>query len=111
MSIRQFAPKRLDDHQPSLDQIIEARVAGLVSETLAELRAQIAGLEAQIESDTVRWPERMYRGEAAEYLGVDVTMLDRLVREGHIPTVQLPGMTQRSYLKSDLNAYLRSTNQ
>lgn len=46
-------------------------------------------------------------GEAADWLGVSKSTLNRLIRTGEIEAVVLPGMTHRRIAVSELRRYIK----
>lgn len=92
-----------------------SRVAGLIAQLSDALEreeeridSELVSLARALDADTRtrRWPERMYRADAAAYLGVSPSTLEELVRQGLVGYVSLPGLSQRSYRRTDLDAYI-----
>lgn len=92
-----------------------SRVAGLVAQLSEALEREEERIDSELvsiaqaldaDTRTRRWPERMYRADAAAYLGVSPSTLEELVRQGLIGYVTLPGLSQRSYRRTDLDTYL-----
>lgn len=94
---------------PTLDDLIEARVAGYVGTITEPLETEIEQLKSQLHGLLEnRWPACMFRVEAARYLGMHPDTLDSLVRQGLIAPVQLPGISQRAYPRNELDRFIES---
>ena len=55
-----------------------------------------------------RWPAAMLISTAAEYLDTSTTQVERLVRDGHLGTVQFNTRGDRRILREECDAYLAS---
>lgn len=108
------APKRIGAETPpsydaapiSLDDVIEARVAGYVGAMVKPLQAEIEDLRTELQSiDPERWPMLMSPQDAAAYLGIAPGTLKRLVNYGLIEAVNPPGLLQRHYNRESLDAW------
>lgn len=100
--------RTITSKQPSLDELIEARVAGYVIDIIGPLNARIDELRSEIEQlSPYRYPAMMTRSAAAEYCGISGAKLDWLARQGIVPARIPDGLEHRHYLRSDLDAWMR----